>query len=377
MAGELKPGQAAAYADGVYATLDSSTPSRDASFRISRSGFGGEFDIDNSTVFQGKTGAAVQSNFGFVAFGRPGPRQGEVVVAVRGTQTGADWLSNGNAAIDRSPSGFAVHQGFNQLARSIHPQVQEALKGRNPSTLHFIGHSLGGAAATILADALSAAGGVKLYTFGAPRAGYSGHTGYVTSTLGQNNIFRTYHDTDPVPMVPVFPFTHAPSPGSANLLKGTGAIISFDAHSMTNYIRSVGTADWRGLPRMPYRRFSFDTVDDVLKQAGQLPGGYLDALLMRLLVKALSMIMKGAGIVAGNIVQEGVTVLDQLVVALQHGWNFASETVEALVHQIMRFLGLMVDYGRRITAQFLRWLLDKLFAVIANMASLAINRFVR
>ena len=95
---------------------------------------------------------------------------------------------------------------------------------------------------------------------------------------------------------------------------------------------------------------------------------------MRLLVKALGLILKSVGIVGSNIVQEGVTILDQIVIATQRGYNFASETIDSLVKQIMRFMGIAVDYGKTVTAQFLRWLLDKLFAVIASLARMAINR---
>ncbi|MGI9354181.1 MAG: lipase family protein [Rhizobiaceae bacterium] len=379
MAGELTPTQAAILADSAYAVQRSpgnAGVAAAAEVNAVDPALREAFDIVNATVFNGLTGASAQSNFGFVAHGT-GTRQGETLVSVRGTVTGADWLTNGNCAWDSGPSGSPVHQGFNQLTKSILPQIKSALQGRNPTTMHFVGHSLGGATATLLADAVGRAGGAKLYTFGAPRTGLGGHTGQITAKLGQSNIFRVYHDTDPVPMIPVFPFSHAPAPGLAHLMKGSGAIIWPGAHSMEGYIRNVSGATWRSLPRIPHRRFSLDTVDDVLKQAGQLPGGYLDALLMRLLVKALGLLLRAAGIIVANGVQEGITILDQIVVATQHAWRAASDTVETLVRQIMRFLGIVKDVGREITAQFLRWLLNKLFAVIATLAANAINRFVR
>lgn len=52
----------------------------------------------------------------------------------------------------------------------------------SPSEILVSGHSLGGATATLLADAIRQQSGrknVKLYTFGAPGAGVEGHSCYL------------------------------------------------------------------------------------------------------------------------------------------------------------------------------------------------------
>ena len=49
--------------------------------------------------------------------------------------------------------------------------------------------------------------------------------------LGARNVYRVYHDTDAVPMLPIFPFCHIPVGETAYLLRGPGALVSLSAHS--------------------------------------------------------------------------------------------------------------------------------------------------
>src|SRR5699024_9322989 len=112
------------------------------------------------------------SGFGYIAAGK-GAHAGEVLVATRGTATRYDWLSNLNVAMQAGPGGTLVHAGFNEVWKSFAADVSAFLRGRNPSVVHCVGHSLGGALATLTADACSSAGigELRLYTFGSPRVG--------------------------------------------------------------------------------------------------------------------------------------------------------------------------------------------------------------
>ncbi|MCP4338671.1 MAG: hypothetical protein GY799_07215 [Desulfobulbaceae bacterium] len=71
-------------------------------------------------------------------------------------------------------------------------------------TIHCIGHSLGGAVATLAAHWVKRTTYkyVELYTFGAPKPGFEGFAKSFTTLLEQKNVHRVYHSTDPVPMVP-------------------------------------------------------------------------------------------------------------------------------------------------------------------------------
>ena len=93
---------------------------------------------------------------------------------------------------------------------------------------------------------------------------------------------------------------------------------SGSAHSLSLYEKHVG-ASWKGLPTVPHRRFSLETVDDVLRMAGNVPGGLFSSLLMRLIVRALGLIMRGAGLILGSNVFAVATVADQIAYILRRG----------------------------------------------------------
>lgn len=377
MSSAFSPPLSCALAISSYQTLGARQPNIAVKNSLDKDGFGEEFDINSGSVFTGKTGLGESSNFGYVANGK-GSRQGEVVIAIRGTTTTSDWLTDFHISTARSATGYPVHAGFCQLADTLLPQIRTSLAGKNPGLFHVVGHSLGGAVATLVADVLRGMADVKLYTIGAPRTSYSIHVDYLTQRLGKENIYRAFHDTDPVPMIPIFPYRHAPSGGPEYLLPGTGAIIWPAAHYKETY-RKTMVGSWGSLPRLQHRRFSLETVDDVLEMAGNIPGGFLSAPLLRLIVKALDLILAAVGGAVGLAMLGASTVLDQIAHAIAMGFSAASagkDMVQSLIAQIMRWLGLVVVEGVNITLAFLRWLLGKLFATIAQMAVAATNRLV-
>lgn len=373
MSSPLSPEMASVLADSAYATLGSPNPTLDAA-REAR-GSGNLFNVGDSSVFTGVTGFGERSNFGYCAFGNTLSRKGECLISVRGTNLMSDWLTDARLSGTRGPSGQMVHKGFSKLTETILPHVRAALRNKNPSAIHIVGHSLGGATATLLADALKDYTKLYLYTFGAPRAGSIEHASYLTNKLGAENIFRVYHDTDPVPMVPIFPYGHCPTANQAYMLKGTGMVISPGAHSMSLYKQNA-QASWGSMQTIAHRRFSLETVDDVLEQAGSVPGGYLSSLLMRLIVRALGMIMKAAGMVVGLSLLGVATIADQIAYILSKGLATVGETaelLEKLIYQIMRFVGVTVAKTVSFTTAFLKWLIDKLFAVMIMLATQAMR----
>lgn len=378
MPSELSPIAAAKLATSAYVPHANTGASGNTQRRLVRDAaqsVAPGLDYGGMTLLEGVTGPGVRAPFGFVAHGTSGSWAGDTVVCIRGTSSVPDWLTNVYFPRANGPSGHAVHKGFNGLAGSLVPQIRSAMRGRNPSRIHVIGHSLGGAAATLVAESIHGMGGTKLYTFGAPRAGTWPHSSHVTNAIGADNIYRAYHDTDIVPMVPIFPYTHNPAGQTAYLLTGHGHILSIHTHLMPQYEGSM-TSSWRSLPVISHRRFSLDTVDDVLKEAGHIPNGFLSSLLLRLLTRALQLILRAAGGVVGLAAFGAFTIIDQLVVAMQRLARMgaaAAEQVMELVRQIARFLGITLREGGNITAQFLRWIIDRLVQTIVNMAAAAVR----
>ena len=172
---ELSPKMVAKAADATYQTRLSPNL---FSAAATMGEFGQSFDIANGTMIRGTSGMGPVSSdtgFGFIANGRAS-HAGEMLIAVRGTEmtSGHDWLTNFRISGVRGPSGYTVHRGFWMLASGILEQVNRALDNHSPSLIHVTGHSLGAAAATLVADAIRQRSGrrnVKLYTFGAPRSG--------------------------------------------------------------------------------------------------------------------------------------------------------------------------------------------------------------
>jgi hypothetical protein len=206
-------------AEGNHGALDATVGSR---LINTRDTFGvcvhgaGEFENDVFLVFRGSTLA----NFG------------------------ADWVSNARIGLEIGLSGRPVHIGFNHIFTSMEPQLKNffnSLNGAKPKTVHCIGHSLGGAIATLAADWVNhyhRAGETKVYTFGAPRPATHLFAKNLTDRLTKNNIYRVYHESDPVPMIPIFPFCHAPFGNMAYLIHTKPMFWPTD-HKMGAYIKSV------------------------------------------------------------------------------------------------------------------------------------------
>ena len=120
------------------------------------------FDVDLSGgPIRGQTGGIFglfrdTTGFAFVARGK-GTYQGHYVVAMRGTRSINDWMTNGNIGFSSSVGGAYVHTGFNNTFESMKVPLEKlvtpALSGQQPiNGIHCVGHSLGGALASLTAE---------------------------------------------------------------------------------------------------------------------------------------------------------------------------------------------------------------------------------
>ena len=176
-----------------------------------------------------------------------GDYENDVFLVFRGStfaNYAADWISNARIGLEIGVSGKPVHIGFNHIFKSMIPQLEtffNSLSGPKPRIAHCIGHSLGGAIATLAADWVNhtqRSGAAKVYTFGAPRPATHFFAKTHTDKIQKQNIFRVYHESDPVPMIPIFPFCHAPFGNMAYFIH-TKPIIWPTDHMIGNYIDSV------------------------------------------------------------------------------------------------------------------------------------------
>jgi triacylglycerol lipase len=209
-------------------------------------------------VFTGDTGWNTASGFGYVLnFERGGQRH--AVIAIRGTRPELGWYDIGTD-FRFAHVGFGefgrVHKGFANAFGSILPQLQQQEGGiLDADVVHCIGHSLGGAIATLAAGHYAAKNkSVRLYTFGSPRVGYRDSHSAFERVIGKGNIYRVAHNRDPISMIATFPYAHvlAPYTDPNNFtLNSPSSSISLANHDMYAYERRVGSAeDWSGVRGM-------------------------------------------------------------------------------------------------------------------------------
>ena len=384
----LTPKLAAGIASKVYEVRDqedwNDIATRGASIVDTTLDIDGNFTVDVAKGrFNGTSGGNIlrsKSGFGYIASG-VGTRQNEVLIAIRGTVTAYDWVTDAMQSVKIGPSGYPVHAGFETTFESFRPTIREFLGAAKtkPTAIHVIGHSLGGALATLTADFLAQQHiSTRLYTFGCPRTGFESFSRNLTRQLGAENIFRVHHSADPVTMVPIFPFIHAPLNDNGYLLPWDGGAISFAAHKMGNYINSIGDSNWDAMKRAPSPG-TFAQAESWLEAAskqGNVVKMYSAKslwMIMKCMEWILDMIGKGIGLELLG----AVTVVDVLAKLLYQGTLASIKVgsyVLSLINAIMKFLGRTVVAGTNITVNFIGWVLNLLFNFISSTAQLALQK---
>lgn len=264
----LTPEEASYIANNVYFTLEgwiNSTPKRGsetlATVKSAVLGSGNTGRV-NTTLAQtnlksaslngtmnAQTGFGAWSattGFGYI-LGFEHHRRQHVVIATRGTrpEIGApDLLTDLRAAMTSFGTVGPVHKGFKRTFDSLTGGLQKhAALIQSADVVHCVGHSLGGAVATLVAATLRSQGkATKLYTFGSPRVGAFGAHLAIEKAIGSDNIFRVAQDMDPITMIGPFPYIHVNARSSQSyLLHSTSPSFPGMAnHDMINYITQMG-----------------------------------------------------------------------------------------------------------------------------------------
>lgn len=386
MANELQPTQVAKIAEEVY-DVNSGNQRAFKAF-LSNSLFSQKDNTSvklNATV-GGKLLLSAQDGFGVCAMGGKGYEK-DVFFIFRGTTTAnnkADFVTDGNIGLTRSSAGHMVHVGFNSTFTSMLPQIRTFLaKNKVTGTVHCIGHSLGGAVASLAADWLKKKAGksVKLYTFGAPRVGTYFFAKSTTDTLKVENIHRVYHQTDPVPMVALFPFMQAPYNSSGHFISSTELVFSGAAHKMGKYIDSVQAKSWSALNSVPDEPYDVEWAIEQWLNSKRYTSADSPTFL-RWAESALIYVLKKIGISVVSALQGAVmgisTLADKLAYILSKGIDLAdsiSYWVMRFMRRIMQALGMkVVDSKKELTRSLIRTALLRLTRKNYDNAQRAIRK---
>jgi len=391
---ELTPLQSATIATNAYAVNAEDLGSPE----IFDLGIDGIFELrrphalssdDESAILSSRTGPMFfrdKRGFGFIAEGK-GEFEGDVLVSMRGTEGWRDWVTDGNFALTVA-RGQIVHSGFNNTFKLMEPMLSEYMSRRKERlrTVHCVGHSLGGALATMTADLYSEARvPCKLYTFGCPRVGDEGFARKLSRNVGGNNMFRVYNSGDPVPMVPLFPYVHTPVGDLGIELDRNFLTVNPWAHRMKKAYKApiAEHTEWESLRRATAARDWEQQAIALLDRAsesGGIPGGFMGSMTLLLAIRRVlrRLIKQVLSIGVGLPFLGAVTILDYLARMLEsavtYGPELASQAKTA-INMIFTFLGRTWDNTVSLTRQFLSWVLRLLFnsvrdAVLAAMGYL-------
>lgn len=335
-------------------------------------------------VFAGSTNGT-STGFGYVlSFNRNGRRH--VVVATRGTRfehSKADIYTDLRGSMTPVAGIGPVHHGFSNTFDSVKIGLaRDDKRLMDADVVHCVGHSLGGAVATLVAAHFAGRRqNVKLYTFGSPRVGAYGSSEAIETLLGKQNIFRVAHDLDPVTMVGPYPFSHVNgSPDDANnmtLVSPTGKLLSFANHDMGEYVRSVGSPDmtW-GAVRLAGQAVNHDNavLARWLLRSSDNPGWMTQSAAQGLsyLMKALNhLLLRDLG--HGAI--QRLTAIDLFCVTLANNMSRAADENPELMSWLRHAAGwasLVITGIADITAKVIRGILVAMMSVLRPIATLAI-----
>ncbi|WP_196140810.1 lipase family protein [Aliikangiella sp. G2MR2-5] len=382
----LQPYQAAALADDVYALTRLSTI--EDAIKYLKAEHGDYFDFSPNNMLKGKTGGPgfikCRTAFGFALIGKQNSKfAGQAFIMFRGTQYLADWLTNLNISVSRTRSGQPVHDGFNTAFKSMLPHIKAFVSmavSKRVTRFHCIGHSLGGALATICGEWIKSAHGMKpyIYTFGSPRVGLYDFSNYCTTRISDSNIFRAYHRTDVVPMIPPWPYVHTPVRGQDYYIPSPGLHPGAEWHDMGRYYNSVEDHSWAQLAGFREQEKTDKLIETWLKHDAPVALTitsieWLSDALIYVVKKCLS----GAAQIISKSYTTTMTLLDQLALILHKGINIAesiSSWVGYLIVKIMKMLGMkrVIDTAS-MTREFIRSLLAALHGRVNQYAKKALS----
>ena len=196
-----------------------------------------------------------------------------------------------------------------------------------------------------------------------------------TNTLEPKNIYRCVNGGDVVPMVPVWPFIHAPYNASEYRLDNNKLLKPWH-HRMKNYTENCNSQSWDGINK-EISFNSFRRVTLTVQHAAQVQSSVY---WMNRLSEALITVLREANLALLNSIQSGIAnglnLYDKIAMILAvkslHAVDISSQ-LSGLLACMLKFAG----YGRytlkELTTEFIRWVFEKTIKMINKLAREALS----
>lgn len=340
-------------------------------------------DANLQRVFTATTGAGTRTGFGYVLRFTQGGRK-HVVIATRGTRAEigpADLLTDAYAALTGFGDYGVVHKGFMNTFTSVMAGLARDSKLiLDADVVHCVGHSLGGAVATLVAAHYRTVGQtVKLYTFGSPRVGAYGAYAAMQQRIGKENIFRVSHDLDPISLVGPFPYIHVnpafTDENNMTLVSPTGKLLSVANHNMLEYLNSVGSSadSWQYVRAQTGRVDHDNTVLGRWLLHNEADRTWLRrgaAYALGLLLKLFANEMKASA----NAAVLSLTAIDMMAELIASGMariQAISPQVFGLMRDFAQFAGVAMKAGAEFTVAIIRRILQTMLSTLMPIARTA------
>ena len=345
----------------------------------------GKFEFRENSHFSARTGLTIiskETGFGAIGHGI-GSYKNDLVIITRGTKIGHDLLTDADFgfSLKNSSANKAVHAGFNKTFHSMLPEIGKAIKNSQAKRIHCIGHSLGGALATLIAEwvVTETRSKANIYTFGSPRVGLAPFAQNLNAHKKIEHIFRAVNSGDPIALVPLWPFVHAPDNGIEYRIS-SGNFLWMSHHYMASYTDIIGnTSSWEQIKRTT----SF-IPESTCEQMLNTPNGQNISFCSRSLEKitaTLLYLLKKTGLVAGIGLQSGFglgfTMYDAIAWNLS---NLAGQSPEMKI-QVTNFLSHMMTFLRlpvtgtiTLTVQAIRAIFSRMIAVLNYLVRNTLGR---